>query len=57
MEVRFVKPVSFDLRFDGTIAPVGLTGAIREMDVLGNARVDRAVDRATSDTDLGATDA
>lgn len=57
VEVRFVKPVSFDLRFDGTIAPVGLTGAIRDMDVLGNARVDRAVDRATSDTDLGATDA
>lgn len=57
VEVRFVKPISFDLRFDGTIAPVGLTGAIRDMDVLGNARVDRAVDRATSDTDLGATDA
>lgn len=57
VEVRFVKPVAFDLRFDGTIAPVGLTGAIRDMDILGNARVDRAVDRATSDTDLGATDA
>jgi len=57
VEVRFVKPVAFDLRFDGTIAPVGLTGAIRKMDVLGNARVDRAVDRATSDTDLSATDA
>jgi DNA repair protein NreA len=27
------------------------------MDVLGNARVDRPVDRATSDTDLSATDA
>jgi hypothetical protein len=57
VEVRFIKPVSFDLRFDGTIAPVGLTGAIRKMDVLENARVDRAVDRATSDTDLSATDA
>jgi hypothetical protein len=57
VEVRFVKPVAFDLRFDGTIAPVGLTGAIKKMDVLGNARVDRAVDRATSDTDLSATDA
>ncbi|HOI12338.1 MAG TPA: hypothetical protein PLG75_00685 [Methanoculleus sp.] len=55
VEVRFTKPVAFDLRFDGTIAPVGLTGAIREMDVLENARVDRAVDRATSDTDLSAT--
>lgn len=57
VEVRFTKPVSFDLRFDGTIAPVGLTGAIQKMDILGNARVDRAVDRVTSDTDLGATDA
>ncbi|MDK2891600.1 MAG: repair protein NreA [Methanoculleus sp.] len=57
VEVRFVKPVAFDLRFDGTIAPVGLTGAIKKMDVLENARVDRAVDRATSDTDLSATDA
>ncbi|MDN7011675.1 hypothetical protein FGW20_01195 [Methanoculleus sp. FWC-SCC3] len=57
VEVRFNKPVAFDLRFDGTIAPVGLTGAIKKMDVLENARVDRAVDRVTSDTDLGATDA
>ena len=57
VEVRFVKPVAFDLRFDGTITPVGLTGAIRNMDVLENARVDRAVDRVTSDTDLGATEA
>ena len=57
VEVRFTKPVAFDLRFDGTIAPVGLTGAIRKIDVLDNARVDRSVDRATSDTDLSATDA
>lgn len=57
VEVRFTKPVAFDLRFDGTITPVGLTGAIQKMDVLENARVDRAVDRVTSDTDLGATDA
>lgn len=57
VEVRFTKPVAFDLRFDGTIAPVGLTGAIRNMDVLENARVDRMVDRTTSDTDLSATEA
>ncbi|MGB4052688.1 MAG: hypothetical protein WBK56_10620 [Methanoculleus sp.] len=57
VEVQFTKPVAFDLRFDGTIAPIGLTGAIRKMDVLDNARVDRAVDRAASDTDLSATDA
>ena len=57
VEVRFTKPVSFDLKFDGTIAPIGLTGAILKMEVLDNARVDRVVDRATSDTDLSATDA
>ncbi|NLZ30941.1 MAG: hypothetical protein GX885_09420 [Methanomicrobiales archaeon] len=57
VEVRFAKPVALDLRFDGTIAPIGLTGAIRTMDVLDNALVDRAVDRAASDTDLSATDA
>ncbi len=57
VEVRFTKPVGFDLRFDGTVAPVGLSGAIRKMDVLDNARVDRAVDKITSDTDLGAIEA
>jgi hypothetical protein len=57
VEVRFEKPVTFDLKFDGVVAPVGLAGAIRRMDILGNARVDRPVDRATSDTDLSATDA
>jgi DNA repair protein NreA len=57
VEVRFARPVTFDLKFDGTVAPVGLAGTIKKMDVLGNARVDRPVDRATSDTDLSATDA
>ena len=27
------------------------------MEVLGNARIERVVDRITSDTDIGATDA
>jgi hypothetical protein len=57
VDVSFERPVSFSLSFDGTIAPVGMTGTGRKMDVIGNARVDRVVDRVTSDTDLGATEA
>ena len=57
VDVAFEKPVMFSLNFDGTIAPVGFTGAVKKMEVLGNARVERIVDRITSDTDMGATDA
>jgi len=57
VDVVFEKPVTFSLNFDGTIAPVGLSGLVKKMEVLGNARVERVIDRVTSDTDLGATDA
>jgi len=57
VEVSFIRPVLFDLTFDGTVAPVGLSGALKNIDVVGNARVDRIVDRVTSDTDMSATDA
>lgn len=57
VEVSFSRPVSFDLAFDGTVAPVGLSAAMKAIDVIGNARVDRIVDRVTSDTDMSATDA
>lgn len=57
VDIAFEKPVTFSLNFDGTTAPVGLTGAVKKMEVLGNARVERVVDRITSDTDMGATDA
>ena len=57
VDVAFEKPVTFSLSFDGTIAPVGFTGSVKKMDVLGNARVERVVDRITSDTDIPATDA
>jgi hypothetical protein len=57
VDVAFEKPVAFSLAFDGTVAPVGLCGSITQMSVPGSACVDRAVDRVTSDTDLGATDA
>lgn len=57
VEVSFEKPVAFSLTFDGTVAPVGLSGPMKNMEVTGSAKVERAVDRVTSDSDLGATDA
>ena len=57
VDVVFEKPIAFSLTFDGTVAPVGLSGSIRQMAVTGSAKVDRTVDRVTSDLDLGATDA
>ncbi len=57
VDVSFEKPVAFSLNFDGTVAPVGFTGAVKKMDLLGSATVGRAVDRITSDTDIGAVDA
>ena len=57
VDVAFERPVSFSLSFDGTVAPVGMTGSMKKMDVIGSARVERVVDRITSDTDLAATEA
>jgi len=57
VDVAFEKPVAFSMTFDGTVAPVGLTGSVRNMDLIGSARVDRIVDKVTSDVDLRATDA
>jgi hypothetical protein len=57
VDVAFEKPVAFSLNFDGTIAPVGFTGLVKTLDITGNAQVERVVDRITSDTDIGATEA
>lgn len=57
VDVTFEKPVEFSLNFDGTVAPVGFLGALKKMDLVGNAKVGRTVDRITSDTDIVATDA
>lgn len=57
VDVYFERPVAFSLDFDGTVAPVGFTGVVKRMDLIGSANVGRAVDRITSDTDIGATDA
>jgi hypothetical protein len=56
-DVAFEHPVAFSLNFDGTVAPVGFFGAVKKMDLIGSAKVGRAVDRITSDDDIGATDA
>lgn len=57
VDVTFEKPVEFSLNFDGTVAPVGFSGALKRMDLVGSAKVGRAVDRITSDEDIVATDA
>ena len=57
VDVAFSRPVSFAMTFDGIVAPVGFSGEIRRLDVVGSANVGRLVDRITADTDLGASEA
>jgi DNA repair protein NreA len=57
VDVAFEKPVTFSMTFDGTVAPVGLSGAVKEIDLVGSATVGRQVDKITSDVDIRATDA
>jgi hypothetical protein len=57
VDVVFERPVLFSLDFDGTIAPVGFSGHVKKIDLIGSAKVARAVDRITSDTDIIATEA
>jgi DNA repair protein NreA len=57
VEARFNRPVSFDLTFDGTIAPVGLSGSLENLKVIDNPKIAPPVDRVTSDTDLGVAEA
>ncbi|MDD1684332.1 MAG: hypothetical protein LUQ19_00425 [Methanoregula sp.] len=57
VDVAFERPVLFSLDFDGTIAPIGFSGTVKTIDLIGSAKVARAVDRITSDTDIVATDA
>ncbi len=54
VEVAFTKPIQFDLSFDGDVTPVGLSGAMKKIEVIDNAAVSRIVDKCTSDTDLKA---
>lgn len=56
VEVAFARPVDFDIRFDGVLTPVGRSGPVRDLDVLDNPVVPRAVDRVTSDSDLSASE-
>lgn len=57
IEVAFTKPINFDLSFDGTVTPTGLSGQMKKLDVIDNAKVSRIVDKCTSDTDLRAAEA
>ena len=57
VDIAFEKPIEFSLNFDGTVAPVGFSGTVKTMDLVGSAMVGRAVDRITSDEDIVATDA
>ena len=57
VDIAFEKPIEFSLNFDGTVAPVGFSGTVKTMDLVGSAKVGRAVDRITSDEDIVATDA
>lgn len=57
VEARFHSPIRFDLTFDGTLAPVGMKGALKTISVLDNAKPERPVDRVTSDYDLRTADA
>lgn len=57
IEAAFTKPINFDLSFDGTVTPTGLSGEMKRFDVIDNAKVSRVVDKCTSDTDLKAEDA
>jgi hypothetical protein len=57
IEVTFSKPVQFDLDFDGTITPVGMSGTMKKLDVIDSAQISRIVDHCISDTDLRATEA
>ena len=57
VDIAFEKPIEFSLNFDGTVAPVGFSGTVKTMDLVGSAMVGRAVVRITSDEDIVATDA
>lgn len=57
VEVAFEHPVTFDLTFNGTVAPVGMSGAMKTMEIVGSAHIPRPVDRVTSDTDMSTTEA
>jgi hypothetical protein len=57
VDVAFSRPISFAMTFDGTVAPVGFSGEVHRLDVVGSASVQRIVDRVTSDTDLDASEA
>lgn len=57
VETAFDRPVSFDLRFDGHVTPMGMSGTLQSFTICDTAKVDRIVEKVTSDIDLTATGA
>ncbi len=57
VETVFNKPISYDLKFDGMVTPVGMTGQITSFGLMDTPKINRAVDKVVSDTDLKAVSA
>ena len=56
MEAEFLRKPTGRLTFDQEVQPFGPSAPLRSME-LGNIKIDQRVDRAYSDTDLGAVEA
>lgn len=53
-EVKFAKPLSLRLSFDGVVSPVGPSAPLSRLRVVGNPVVPRKVDRVLGDFDVKA---
>jgi len=53
-EVKFAKPLSLRLRFDGIVSPIGPSAPLSKLDVVGNPVVPRKVDQLVGDLDVKA---
>jgi hypothetical protein len=57
VEVKFVKPPTLNLQFDGIFAPMGPSGTVSDIEIVDNPRVPRKVDALVDDRDIKAADA
>ncbi len=56
-EMKFMRPIKGELRFDGVLMPMAPSGEIKSMRITENPTVPRKVDRLVSDTDARAYNA
>ena len=56
-EIIFEKPPTLKLQFDDILTPIGPSGKIKRLSIVGNPIVPRKVDAIVSDTDMPATEA